>query len=139
MLFYGHLHRVVLIPLRWPLYGVDRLSRTALREKTHIGDRHLSQLSGVPPPRALGLHPHELPRDSSQSHWLERESLPAAFISPPVDDTFLISVSRCCCRLTHLPISTSHLYTPRSKWPICVQPRRGIRCPSVIYLITAPI
>lgn len=115
--------------------------RNSFKEKDSPRSPSLGQLAGVPPPGVSRTH-RETPSRAAPGlltePLAERESLPAAFISPPVDDTFLISVSCCCC-LTRLPVSTSHLYTPRSHWPICVQPRRGIRCPSVIYLVPAPI
>lgn len=110
--------------------------QNSFKGKDSRGDRHPGQCSGLPslaragPAGAAPGLPTEPPAGAREP--------PSCLHFPPVDNTCLISVSRCCGRPTRLPVSTSPPYTPRSDWPICVQPRRGVCCPGGIDAVTAP-
>lgn len=80
------------------LYGKDSPRRSSLRPALRGSPARVSK-THRDATQAARASPAPLP----QRHWLERESLTAAFTLPPVDHTFLILVSRCC--LPGLPIS----------------------------------
>lgn len=108
---------------RRPLCGVDR-AQNSFTGKDSPRRSSLRPALGGSPARVSKTHRDatQAARDSREHHWLERESLTAAFTLPPVDHTFLSLVSSCC--LPGLLISKVICTLFNESAPLCPAKRR---------------